>query len=107
MKREQIKEEARQKQQKTEARLKATQSFFQQQADEAKAMFDMKMKENEKKRLEFEKRREEEAFQKATAEQVGVGKKSVFRDKGGKVIDVEAARDKAIADAIAGAMRYL
>ena len=60
MKREQIKEEARQKQQKTEARLKATQSFFQQQADEAKAMFDMKMKENEKKRLEFEKRREDE-----------------------------------------------
>jgi hypothetical protein len=63
-KREQIKEEARLRQQKTEARIKATQSFFQQQADEAKVMFDMKMKDNEKKRLEFEKRRDEEYYQK-------------------------------------------
>ena len=54
--------------------------------------------------IDAKKRREEEAFQKATAEQLGVGKKSVFRDKGGKVIDVEAAREKAIADAIAGAV---
>jgi hypothetical protein len=59
-KREQIKEEARVRQQKTEARIKATQSFFQQQADEAKVLFEMKMKDNEKKRLEFEKRRDEE-----------------------------------------------
>ncbi len=57
--------------------------------------------------IDAKKRREEEAFQKATAEQLGVGKKSVFRDKGGKVIDVEAAREKAIADAIAGAARSL
>ena len=60
LKREHIKEEARLKQQKAEARIKATQSFFQQQADEAKALFDIKMKDNEKKRQEFEKRREEE-----------------------------------------------
>jgi tellurite resistance protein len=60
LKRERIKEEARLKQQKTEARIKATQSFFQQQADDAKALFELKMKENEKKRQEFEKRREEE-----------------------------------------------
>ena len=63
MKRDQIKQEARLKQQKTEARIKATQSFFQQQADEAKALFDLKMKENEKKRQDFEKRREEEIAQ--------------------------------------------
>jgi hypothetical protein len=63
MKRDQIKHEARLKQQKTEARIKATQSFFQQQADEAKALFDLKMKENEKKRQDFEKRREEEIAQ--------------------------------------------
>ncbi len=60
VKREQAKEEARLKQQRTEARIKATQSFFQQQADEAKQLFDVKMKETEKKRMEFEKRREEE-----------------------------------------------
>ena len=60
MKRDQIKQEARLKQQKTEARIKATQSFFQQQAQEAKATFEARMKETEKKRLEFDKRREEE-----------------------------------------------
>jgi hypothetical protein len=69
MKRDQIKQEARLKQQKTDARIKATQSFFQQQADEAKALFDLKMKENEKKRHDFEKRREDEiALRKERAE---------------------------------------
>ena len=52
--------------------------------------------------MELKKRREEEAYARASAEQLGVGKKSVFRDKDGKVIDVEAAREKAIADALAG-----
>jgi cation transport ATPase len=63
LKREQIKEEARLKQQKAEARIKATQSFFQQQADDAKASFETKMKENEKKRQDFERRRDEEVAQ--------------------------------------------
>jgi hypothetical protein len=60
LKRGLLKEEARTKQQKTEARIKATQSFFQQQAQDAKAVFEAKMKETEKKRQEFDKRREEE-----------------------------------------------
>jgi hypothetical protein len=60
LKRGLLKEEAKSKQQKTEARIKATQSFFQQQAQEAKMLFDAKMKETEKKRQEFERRREEE-----------------------------------------------
>ncbi len=93
--------------------------------------------------LDAKKRREEEAFQKATAEQLGVGelktccvirhashvtrhsshvthhtsqvtritshvtgKKSVYRS-GGKIIDVEAAREKAVADALAGVVLHV
>jgi hypothetical protein len=41
-------------------------------------------------------------FQRSTAEELGVGKKTVFREKGGKVLNVEAAREKAISDALAG-----
>ena len=54
--------------------------------------------------IDAKKRREEEAFQRASADQLGIGKKSVFRDKGGKVIDVQAAREKAIEDALAGVL---
>jgi hypothetical protein len=51
--------------------------------------------------IDAKKRREEEIFQRSTAEELGIGKKTVFREKGGKVMDVETAREKAIADALA------